>query len=108
MYYTVTLVLNEFSVRTEVAVPAAVTRIALRARIPGRLSPRSLATKNCTIEPAHRSRTGHPAPMTTGDFIAQDEHERQRRHQDQDQRHVADHIFCLDLPIFGNTGEFLY
>ena len=50
--------------------------------------------------------------MTTGDFIAQDEHERQRRHQDQDQRHdqrhVADHIFCLDLPIFGNTGEFLY
>lgn len=86
----------------------AVTRIALRARIPGRLSPRSLATKNCTIEPAHRSRTSHPAPMTTGDFIAQDEHERQRRHQDQDQRHVADHIFCLDLPIFGNTGEFLY
>ena len=86
----------------------AVTRIALRARIPGRLSPRSLATKNCTIEPAHRSRTSHPAPMTTGDFIAQDEHERQRRHQDQDQRHVAEPIFCLDLPIFGNTGEFLY
>ena len=46
--------------------------------------------------------------MTTGDFIAQDEHERQHRHQDQEQRYVAEPIFCLDLPIFGNTGEFLY